>query len=207
VVKRLLKAIFQGELPTGTRLVVKRLGEGLGISATPIREAMVQLEAVGLVQLFHNRGALVNPFGRDQLREFFHVRRILETEAARCASGQLEPAAIEALRREGTELLRIDGQHSSDWAQRAIACDRKLHDTVASHCGNTRLAYEIHRYDTLMQCLSEIAGDLQKFQQKELEEHRPILDAIAAKNADAAASAMSYHIESVGKAIESAIFQ
>ena len=119
----------------------------------------------------------------------------------------MEPAAVEALRREGGELLRIDSKSHGDWPQRAMACDRKLHDTVASRCGNTRLAYEIHRYDTLMQCLSEIAGDLQEFQQKELEEHRPILDAMTSRNAEAAASAMSYHIESVGKAIETAIFE
>ena len=90
VVKHLLMAIFQGEMPAGTRLVAKRLAESLGISATPIREALVELAAMGVVQLSHNRGAQVNPFGRQQLHDYFHVRRILEMEAARSACGRID---------------------------------------------------------------------------------------------------------------------
>jgi len=151
VVKRLLMSIFQGELPADTRLAAKRLAEGLGISATPIREALVELEAVGLVELLHNRGALVKAFGQQQLREFFHVRRILETEATRCACQHFDPPSLEALSSQAKNLLEADGHPADEWLARTISADRQLHEAIATRCGNARLAHEIHRYDTLMQ--------------------------------------------------------
>ena len=50
----------------------------MGISATPIREALVELESIGVVQFVHNRGTIVKPFGPQQLREIYHLRRVLE---------------------------------------------------------------------------------------------------------------------------------
>jgi len=69
----------------------------------------VELEAVGLIELCHNRGAVVKPFGPEQLRDFFHVRRILETEAARSACGRIQADSLAGLRRE-MEGLRTSGE-------------------------------------------------------------------------------------------------
>ena len=57
VVHRLLNAIFLGDLPSGTRLIVMKLAAHFGLSSTPVREALVELEAVGIIQFVHNRGA------------------------------------------------------------------------------------------------------------------------------------------------------
>jgi DNA-binding GntR family transcriptional regulator len=207
VVRHLLMAIFQGEMPAGTRLVAKRLADSLGISPTPIREALVELAATGVVQLLHNRGAKVNPFGRQQLRDYFHVRRILEIEAARCVCGRIDAPTIRMLQQEMEDLRTTKSKVDAEWSRRATAADRKLHDTIAANSGNARLAYEIRRYHVLMQCFREIANHGGQFQRQGVEEHLSILEAIAAQSAERAAAAMSRHIESVGSATEAVLFQ
>ena len=84
LVGHLLTAIFKGEYPAGHRLVVKALAEQYGVSATPAREALLELTAIGMVDMFPNKGAIVRPFGPVELRGIYQVRRILEAEAALC---------------------------------------------------------------------------------------------------------------------------
>jgi DNA-binding GntR family transcriptional regulator len=97
VVVRLLKHIFQGALPDGTQLIIRKLAVQMGISATPIREALVELESIGVVQFVHNRGAIVKP-SSSAAREIYHLRRILESEAARCACGHIDPKDLQDLK-------------------------------------------------------------------------------------------------------------
>ena len=105
VVQRLLKAIFSGELAAGTRLIASKLAARLGVSATPIREALVELEQSGIVELLHHRGAVVKPFGRDELREFYAVRRLLECEAVRLACGHVDYEVLSLLQGDLERLI------------------------------------------------------------------------------------------------------
>ncbi len=205
VVLRLLEAIFHGRLPAGTRLVAQRLAERFGISPTPIREALVELEAAGVVRFVHNRGALVKQFGPEQLREIYHLRRILETEATRCANGHVDPEALQTLKREMTKLLHEDD--GADWSERAAAVDRQLHELIANSCGNSRLTDEIRRYATLMQTTREIVGNTRRVQEHALLEHLPILDALLAEEAEVAASQMARHIDSTAESVAAIMFQ
>ncbi|MHC5543303.1 GntR family transcriptional regulator, partial [Singulisphaera rosea] len=63
VTSRILAAVFQGRFASGQRLIVQRLSELYEVSPTPVREALVELEALGIVELLPNRGAVVLPFG------------------------------------------------------------------------------------------------------------------------------------------------
>ena len=91
VTARLLTAVFLGRFESGQRLVVQHLAETLSVSPTPVRESLVELAAMGIVELLPNRGAVVLPFGPEQVREISQVRRVLEVEAdLRCASGRID---------------------------------------------------------------------------------------------------------------------
>src|SRR6266536_1452527 len=81
VVKEILYRIFSGEYKGGDRLVEEELAATIGVSRTPIREALTQLATIGVIALKANHGAVVRPFGPVQLRELYHVRRVLECEA------------------------------------------------------------------------------------------------------------------------------
>jgi DNA-binding GntR family transcriptional regulator len=204
VVRRLLDAIFVGDLPSGTRLIVMKLAAQFGLSSTPVREALVELEAVGIVCFEHNRGAIVKPFGPDELREIYQLRRILEVEATRTACGRVDRGELESLRDEMNKLLR--SRRDRQWVDREMATDRRLHDLITSSCGSARLAQEIHRYDNLVQSLRDVVGRERRAQLQALEEHLAIIDGLRAGNAEAAAAAMARHIERAADSVATVLF-
>jgi DNA-binding GntR family transcriptional regulator len=200
VVRRLMEAIFQGELPAGTRLVAKKLADRMGISPTPIREALVELESIGIIELLHNRGAVVRPFGPAELRDMYHVRRILESEAARCACGRLDRAALE---RCGSELRALLAEQDNDpqWFNEVNAADQRFHQMMAAGCGNARLAKEIDRYDGLAQTLREIIGQRRQVSRDTIDQISHVVEAMLAGDAEAAAGAMGRHLDEVAEAV------
>lgn len=204
IMQRLLRAIFQRSLPTGTRLTVLKLASRFGTSSTPVREALVELAGIGVVDFIHNRGAVVAPFGPKELQEIYQIRRVLEAEATRSACGRIPPPQLEALRKELEELL--EHRKAANWAQRGMAADRRLHELMAQSCGSMRLAKEIGRYEILVQTIREIIGPMPAVQQKALEEHLRIIDALIAGDPDKAAQAMADHIQSAAQVCEEAMF-
>lgn len=202
--ERLLRAIFQRHLPSGTRLTVLKLASRFGTSSTPVREALVELAGIGVVDFIHNRGAVVAPFGPKELREIYQIRRVLEAEAARSACGHIPLPKLQALGKEIRELL--EHRKTANWAQRGMAVDRQLHELIAECCGSLRLAKEIRRYEILVQTIREIIGPMPAVQQKALEEHLRIIDALIAGDPDKAAQAMADHIQSAAEVCEEAMF-
>jgi DNA-binding GntR family transcriptional regulator len=105
VTQRLLESVIEGRLEEGTRLRVEHLSDQLGVSVTPIRESLVELAGIGMVELRPNRGAMLRPFGPQQLREIYDLRRILESEATRYACGRIPQPELEELSRELSRLV------------------------------------------------------------------------------------------------------
>src|SRR5713226_727482 len=97
IVESLLSDIFRGRLRAGQRLVTEPLAQRLGVSHTPIREALIELAGIGIVDLFPNRGAVVRRVTARDVREICHVRRILECAATRSACGRIELAELHRL--------------------------------------------------------------------------------------------------------------
>src|SRR4051812_11092240 len=91
VVKAILRSIFTGEFKGGDRLVEEELALTLGVSRTPVREALGELAAVWVVAIKPNHGAIVCPFGPTQIRELYHIRRLLEFEATLLAADRIDP--------------------------------------------------------------------------------------------------------------------
>jgi DNA-binding GntR family transcriptional regulator len=206
VVQRLLAAIVTGKLTTGTRLVAKRLAEQLGVSATPIREALVELEQMGLVEILHNRGAVARPFNRKELREIFHLRRILEREATLCAAARIDAPLVHPLKHELQVMLQQRLDAPVDWLRDSVAHNRRLHGLMVEQCGNGRLANEIRRYHMLFEALIEATGSQTAIHREMLAGHMEVIDALLAGNATGAADAMAQHIDNVGCCLEGALF-
>jgi DNA-binding GntR family transcriptional regulator len=204
LVKRLLVEIFEGKMPAGTRLIVMNLAERFKLSSTPVREALLELEANGVVHFVHNRGAVVKPFGPEQLREIYQLRDILESEATRFASGRIDAPKLKDLQKVIVNLSHK--RRNKQWLEEEMDSDRKLHSLIAENCGNSRLAEEIQRCATLMQALREVVGNDQIATVEAVEDHLAIVNEMLAGNADSAATAMSRHIKRAAVAAEKAIF-
>src|SRR3954464_13330427 len=108
------EAILEGELKPGERLRAEALAQRFGTSRTPIRGALLQREARGLVEVEPNRGAVVRTFDRDDLRDLYEIRALIEPHAAARAATRIEPAAcirLEALCAEDDQLVANEEFH------------------------------------------------------------------------------------------------
>jgi len=204
VAKRLLASIYRGQLPANTRLVVQKLAAQFGVSATPVREALLELEGVGIVGSCHNRGAVVKPFGPDQLRDIYHIRRILECEAVRCACGQIDAALLNQLKHEMLQLVRCSSQ--PEWSTTVMEHDLRFHALVADHCGNARLRNEIGRYAALVEVVREVVGNERDVQLQGLSEHLAVIGGLLANDPESAALQMARHIDGTSKSVSSIMF-
>lgn len=209
VVAELLADLFEGEFSTGERLRVEHLAERYGVSVTPVREALVEMAGLGLVELKPNRGAVVRPFGPRQVREICHLRRVLECEATRCATGRIAPFELASL--EGELKRLVQTPRSQKWSAETRRLDSALHELIAERCGNERLAHEIGRYSILYRMLRDArhrrrTARANYAQMEENSEHLKIVQALASGNAELAAEAMSVHVNQSAEALVQDLF-
>ena len=94
-------AILSGTLVPGQKLRQETLAETIGVSRLPVRSALIQLEADGLVEFHERRGAVVKSLSAEQAREVYDIRILLEVEALRRSMGEMAPERLERLRELG----------------------------------------------------------------------------------------------------------
>ena len=197
VVRGLLSELLHGKRQTADRLTEAEACERFRVSRTPVREAFFELEALGLIELRRNCGAIVLPLGPKELGDIYSVRSLLEVEAARLAAQRSPIPNLDALSLAFRQ-VRDSGVIDSEWRQ-----DRELHFSIAKASGNARLASEIGRYANLVQAMREIVGErVFGIHKTSAEEHLSILDALRQGDPDSASQAMHLHLR---QASESAV--
>ncbi len=199
VVSAIVAQIVAGELNGGDRLVTQEIADSLGVSLTPVREALAELAGIGLVDLLPNKGATIHAFSPREIREVCRVRRALECEAVRGAIGRIPPSQLRELDSKFAELSKapVKGQRM---VRRARELDSRLHDLIATHCGNSFLQRELSRLSRLFRSLRDASwvdaqsrDDCDRLAEEALE-HRNITKAMIKRDAKAAVKAMSQHI-------------
>ncbi|QDT65232.1 GntR family transcriptional regulator [Calycomorphotria hydatis] len=193
VFRQILLMIFQGAYPAGTRLKVQQLATFFNASSTPIREALVDLAGLGMIELVPNRGAVVVSFGVKELREIYGIRCLLEVESARLACSCNDLNVISLLASE-TKLLQ-DSPQNEDWVARCLEIDQRAHRDIAVTTGNSQLRKELTRYDRLMHNVRVSLNYSKIYCEQILEEHLMFLDAIQRRDERAATLAMRHHLE------------
>ncbi|NMH99716.1 FCD domain-containing protein [Pseudonocardia acidicola] len=192
VLDALRTAVITGELLPGTLHSVQTLAGQLGVSRTPVREALIKLAQQGMVRFERNRGVRVLETSLHDLEEVFALRLLLEVPATRRAVGQLDVAGCKELRRLYQAMERAA---KADDEFRLMEHDRRFHRSVLEAAGNRRLAeYVDGLRDTVLRRgvstarASRSLGDI-------VAEHREVLERIEAGDADGAAEAMRAHIQ------------
>jgi DNA-binding GntR family transcriptional regulator len=197
----LLADVFSGRLRAGDHVVTQDMATRFGVSHTPVREALIALSGMGIIDLVPNRGAVVRRVSVQEVSEVCQVRRILECEATRLACGRIALADLDAL---AGDLRRMMAQPDPGPAfiPEARALDTRLHDLIAESCGNAFLAHEIGRLKTLFRAFRDVAwehdearNDYRRLAQ-ESGEHLAIVEALRAGDAKEAKRAMARHIRS-----------
>ncbi len=189
VIKGVLHGLMRGSLVGGQRLTELGAAQMFNVSRTPVREALLELSMMGILLLRRNCGALLLPFGPQQIEDLYSVRALLEVEATRLAATRIPTETVERLHADFT-LLMHQSRSDDSWSR-----DRELHSTIALASGNLRLADEISRYSSIVQVIREAVGsDSHALQGISISEHLRILDHLRNRDAKAAAASMRDHL-------------
>ena len=198
VFKTLRQAILTGELKPGERLMEIHLADKLGVSRTPIREAIRQLELEGLVIMIPRKGAQVASITEKSMTDVLEVRLALDKLAVELACKRITYEQKEKLKEA---LEAFENIVKQDDATQIAKADVVFHDAIFDATGNARLgqmvnnlAEQMYRYR--FEYIKETSGH-----PKLIEEHRAIYDAIISGNVEAATAAISNHIRNQENAI------
>ena len=186
------RRIAEGELPRGTKLLQEPLAEALGVSRTPLREALRRLAAEGLVEFHPNRGASVVALTEADVRSAYEARLVFEPGAARLAARHRRREALAALRKA------VDAQRRRNDPSSAYAASRAFHLALVRASGN---AYLMRLADALWS--PGLAQPIYARQREspgaltdDLAEHEAILEAVERGRGRDAERLTRRHIES-----------
>ncbi|WP_405994851.1 GntR family transcriptional regulator [Streptomyces sp. NBC_00986] len=182
----------------GAFLSEQDLADRIGVSRTPIREALLMLAAEDLVELVPKRGARVAPLTGREVRELMELRGMVERYAAErlVAAGRVPLEELRSLLEQQRALTGAEEAHEF------ITVDHRFHASLVSAVGNTLLD---RHYDGL-RSRQVRAGVVAVFNQQGrqkvvLDEHEAIVDALAAGDAQAACAAIDHHLQSTLKVL------
>lgn len=191
--------ILTGRISPGTRLLEVQLAESMGVSRTPIREAIKRLEKDGLVNIEPRHGAYASRVSIDDMVEILEVRELMESMAAQLAAERVTPEQMESLMKtENLYQKAVKEENLEDM----IAYDAKFHKEVVEASHNKTLSQ-------LIEPLQEIALRFRYMYyhdsnrvEKMPNEHEKIIKALANGNGDAARKAAEKHLRSIKEEIK-----
>ena len=198
VFNTLRQAILRGEMEPGERLMEIQLANKLGVSRTPIREAIRKLELEGLVLMIPRKGAEVADITEKSLRDVLEVREALEELAVRLACDKIKEEEIEELKKAAQEFKEtLDCEDVTRFAE----ADVKFHDIIYRTTDNERLIQLL--YNLREQMYRYRFEYIKDFSQHErlVEEHKVIYESIVKKDKETASNMAKVHIDNQKKAI------
>ncbi|MCI8374722.1 MAG: GntR family transcriptional regulator [Lachnospiraceae bacterium] len=198
VFQTLRQAILHGELKPGERLMEIHLAERLGVSRTPIREAIRKLELEGLVVMIPRRGAVVASITEKDLKDVLEVRRTLEILAGEVACERITPELLMELKSAGEEFGRLK---ETEDANRLAEADVRFHEIIYEATGNARLIHILNNlreqmYRYRLEYLKD-KGSHERLHQ----EHREIYNGIKNGDKSVVGKAVCVHIDNQEAAI------
>jgi DNA-binding GntR family transcriptional regulator len=186
------ESIIDGKIRPGERLTEPDLASRLGVSRTPLREALLQLDSEGFVNVTPRRGAVVSELSREDAMETYLVKGALESLAARLACERITSEEMERLRDIHDRMSRLAASRSRDH-RRILQLNAEFHTILSNASRNEKLIQYIRvlrsqalRYNYIyLSVLSHLSASLR--------EHARILDAIGKRDGDAAERLVRAH--------------
>ena len=196
VLERLRALILTGEYGPEERLIEEQLAERLGVSRTPVRQALTMLEAEGLVEITPNRGATVCSFSIEDVRDIYDLRAVLEGHAARLAAGRIERRELERLRELAREMEGLPGQFDDheEEIRALVALNQEFHGTIVEASRNRRLERLINRTVEIPLMFKAFCWYTAHERTISNHYHRQILEALENGDADRAEIKMREHV-------------
>jgi DNA-binding GntR family transcriptional regulator len=199
VYRQLEDAILSGRYAPGENLTECAIAETLGVSRTPVREAIRQLDQEGLVDFVPNKGAVVKVLSEDDVRDIGEIRTNIEGIAARRAATAIKPeqlAALEALIREEIS------QTSRGAVDQLTQIDSRFHEIIFEASGSRLLNRTLRSFHHAIRQARHLSLRGAHRAEKTLAEHQALLDALRAGDARQAEALMVRHVRNATRNIQ-----
>lgn len=199
VYKKLREDILSGVYKENEELKETTIGQELGVSRTPVREALRQLELEGLVILIPNKGAYVTGITSKDIHDIYTIRSYLEGLCAKWACEHITDAQIEALE----EILYLSDFHArrSHYKQ-LVELDNKFHELIYSACGSKILNHVLSDFHQYVERVRKITLSMPSRALKSNKEHADIVEAIKKRDGQLAEALAHEHIINTIKNID-----
>ena len=183
--------ILNGKYKRGEELVESSMGKELGISRTPVREAIRQLELEGLVQLVPNKGAFVTGISEKDVRDIYLIRARLEGLAARMAAKNITPELLDAME----ETVVLSEYHAKkEHYEQVCEMDSKFHKLLYKASGSRILEHTLTDFHQYVQRVRMASIMKKRRMEKSNDEHDAILTAIREHDEEKAELVATRHI-------------
>jgi DNA-binding GntR family transcriptional regulator len=190
VQEKIREAIHSGKFQPGERIRETEVAQWLNVSRTPVREALRRLESEGIVTFASWRGVVVAELDRQQIAELYAMRQILEGAAARLAAQHISATELDLLKR-----LQSQATNKSLTLEALAKLNRKFHEVIYVSTHNRYLLQMLNSLRSALALLQGTTYSLKGRTETAASEHRAIVEAIEARNPDAAEAAARTHIE------------
>jgi DNA-binding GntR family transcriptional regulator len=192
----LRREILQGKLHPGAKLSELKLSEQHGLSRTPVREALHQLEMEGLIAMIPNRGAFVVGLSRQDIKDIFEMRRANEILAVTWAIDRIEKEELEHL---GEAFEFMEFYTMREEADKMLNINREFHEQIYRAAHNRILLHTLTTQQYYLSQTREGSSYLKGSLTVVLEEHRKIYQAFLSKDPKAGAEAIAVHLDNAQK--------
>jgi DNA-binding GntR family transcriptional regulator len=204
--------VLSGAAPVGTRLRQEALADEFGVSRTPIREALRQLQATGLVELLPNRGAVVRGPSAREIREAYEIRAELEGLAAELAAERISDRDLRRLQeaqqlfQDAVEtLIARRARRREPWKDESlwVKANDLFHQAILDASANARLAdtiADLHRSFPRNLTWAALSRS-SRLLEENVEQHQAVLEAIERRDPAGARRSMVEHVRSAGELV------
>jgi DNA-binding GntR family transcriptional regulator len=179
VLERLRKAIIEGSLEPGDRLVETYIAENMGVSRTPVREAFRQLEIEGLAENVPRKGTIVKGISQKDILEIYEIREMLEGLSARLACSNISKQQIDDLKEKISKMEQlIDSKDSTGYWK----LHGEFHDIIQYVSGNKRLIDQMKQINEYLADLRTRTLVMDKRRRGAMDEHKKLIKAFEEKD-------------------------
>jgi len=193
--------IIDGSYASGQHLSGERLAEAVGVSRTPVREALRRLHAEGLVRVVPNQGAYVTGWTSADIDQMFGLRTVLESYAAELATARLTEAQIDRIAILADETYSLAMERPEGFRQAVAAANSELHLIIVNAAAHARLASMIASVVELPLVMRTLRVYSQDDLLRSAGHHRELALAFRARDANWAAAVMRSHLLAAKRAI------
>lgn len=193
------EGILSGKYQKGDELKEKTLGEELGVSRTPVREALRQLELEGLVEIVPNKGAYVIGINTKDIQDIYEIRSRLEGLCARWATMYATEEMISKLE----EIVELAEYHASkEKYAKVLELDNQFHELLYDTADSRMLYRTLSVFHHYLEMLRKKTLSSPERVLDSIREHRAIIDAMKEKNVDLAEELAVIHMKNTIRNIE-----